>query len=195
MATKQKYTDSHWLVFGLQGLISLIFGWYIMFTDLTDTAALITIIGWAMLALGGIELLNVIYRHRREHNWGLALSIALAQITVAVSLLLVRDLSVAIHLSIVAGYTILRGVFEILIGLRSLTDPTDRFLWIITGMFGVILGFVIFNSGDADLANTSFIKIFGTYTMVFGLTNLIFSVHLKNTPPAKLAKPAKRPKK
>ena len=180
MAIKKKYTESHWLVFGLQGLVALIFGWYIMFTDITDISALIIIVGYTLLGLGIIEILNAVMRRHRQHAWGLSLSIAIIEIAVAISLLLIHNLSIPVLLSIVAGYTILRGIFEVLIGTRSLSDPTDKFLWIITGMFGMVLGFVILNSGNLDIANVTFVKIFGTYMMVFGLTNLIFAVHVKN---------------
>jgi len=193
MATKKKFIESHWLIFGVQGLIALVFGWYIIFTDMTEIPTLVNIVAYALLTLGVAELFNAIYRKHRKHNWASSLIISLVEIGVAVALLITKDCcNVAVHLTIIAAYTVVRGVFQTFVGLRALTDPTDKFLWIITGMFGIILGFVIFNSGNFDLANTTFIKIFGTYMMVFGLTDLVYAVHVKNSIPEKSAKKTKK---
>ena len=177
--TKKRYIESHWLIFGIQGIIAIVSGWFILFTEIADPSYLILLVGSVLLTIGVIELSNTIFRRRHQHAWGLALAIAIIEIAVATTLLLTANLSVAIHLSIIASYTITRGVFDTLIGLRSLTDTTDRFLWIITGIFGMVLGFVILNSGHLGIANTAFIDFFGTYLMVFGLANLVFSIHNK----------------
>ena len=197
MSTKKKFIESHWLIFGLQGLIALVFGWFIMFTDITEIPTLVNIVPYALLTLGVAEMFNAIYRKHRQHTWASSLMIALVEIGVAVALLITKDCcNVAVHLTIIAGYTLVRGLFQTLVGLRSLTDATDKFLWIVTGIFGIVLGFVIFNSGNLDLANTTFIKIFGTYMMVFGLTDIIYAVHVKNERvTAKSEKPAKKAKK
>lgn len=179
------YTDSHWGIFGLQGLFALLFGWFIIFTDFADTPALVFAVGLILLTLGAIELLNVITRHRRGRAWSFALTVAALEVAVGVALLATNGLSVAVHLTIIACYTIIRGLFDVIIAVRSLTDATDKFLWVVTGIFGMVLGFVIFNSGSTELSNTTFIKVFGTYLMVFGLANLVYAVHSKNTLPAK----------
>ncbi len=188
MATKKQYVDSHWLIFAIQGLVALVFGWLIMFTNLAGTHTLVAAVGTVLLALGIIEIINVLNRRRKHFAWGLALTIAIVEIGVGLSLLLTKELSVAVHLSIIAGYTTVRGLFEVMIAVRSLSDLVTKILWIVTGAFGMVLGFVIFNSGNIDLANTTFIKLFGTYMMVFGLTNIIFGLHRKTAIPAKTKK-------
>ena len=180
-STKLKYTESHWLIFGIQGIIALLFGWFIMFSDIAEASTLVQIVGVVLLSMGLIEVANLINRHRNKRGRKLSFTIAFINIAVAIALLATRDVPIAVHLSIVAGYTLLRGLFDTIIAIRSIKDTTDKFLWIITGMFGMILGFVILNSGNIDLANTTFIKIFGTYLMVFGLANIFFSIHSKNT--------------
>jgi len=41
---------------------------------------------------------------------------------------------------LIAGYTIVRGVLEIMIGLKSVDDKTDKFIWILLGICGAIMG-------------------------------------------------------
>ena len=175
MTTKKKFIDSHWLVFALQGVISLLFGWYIMFTGRTDLRMLVTVVGVTLLGLGIVELFNVLHRHTHQETWGLNLGIAAIEIAVSLALLMTLDQNVAWHLTIIAAYTLCRGIFEILIGLKSIDDSTDKFIWLVCGICGAILGFVILNSGH--FATTAFLQFFGTYMMIFGLGNLIYGVH------------------
>lgn len=179
MANKRKYTESHWLVFAFQGVVGLLFGWYVMFTNITALNTLIMIVAATLLALGVISIFNLIHRKRRQHAWGLTLLDAIIEVAIAGVLFFVKDADYTLKISLIAGYTLFRGVLEILIGLKSLTDATDRFMWTVCGICGVILAFVIFNAG-AFADPTTFIKFFGTYMMIYGITNLIYGVHNKN---------------
>ena len=85
--SKKKYIESHWLIFGLQGVVALLFGWYVMFTGITDIPALIAVVGCTLLALGIVETFNLLHRKRMQYNWGLPLAIALIEIVVAILLL------------------------------------------------------------------------------------------------------------
>lgn len=179
MANKRKYTESHWLVFAFQGVVGLLFGWYVMFTNITALNTLIMIAAATLLVLGIISIFNLIHRKRLQHAWGLTLVDAIIEVAIAGVLFFVKDADYTIKISLIAGYTLFRGVLEILIGLKSLTDSTDRFMWTVCGICGVILAFVIFNAG-AFADPTTFIKFFGTYMMIYGITNLIYGVHNKN---------------
>ena len=179
MANKRKYTESHWLVFAFQGIVGLLFGWYVMFTNVTNLATLLTIVAATLLTLGIISVFNLIHRKRRQHAWGLTLLDAVIEIAIACAIFFLKDADYTLKISLVAGYTLFRGALEILIGLKSLTDSTDRFMWTVCGICGVILAFVIFNAG-AFADPTTFIKFFGTYMMIYGITNLIYGVHNKS---------------
>ena len=178
MANKRKYTESHWLVFAFQGIVGLLFGWYVMFTNVTNLSTLLTIVAATLLILGIISIFNLIHRKRLQHAWGLTLLDALIEVALAGVLFFAKDADYTFKISLVAGYTLFRGVLEILIGLKSLTDSTDRFMWTVCGICGVILAFVIFNAGAFH--ETTFIQFFGTYMMIYGITNLIYGVHNKN---------------
>jgi uncharacterized membrane protein HdeD (DUF308 family) len=53
---------------------------------------------------------------------------------------------------------------------------TDRFMWIVNGMLGCVLALVMFN-GTSMLTH---LKLFGTYLMINGLTDLFFGIHSKD---------------
>lgn len=176
--TKRKYIESHWLIYAFQGVVSLLFGWYIMFTGNQNASNLVASVGVVLLALGIIEVFNLLHRKRNNHNLALSLILAVTELIIAFALLFTLNQNPAWALTIIAVYTLGRGVLELLLAFRSLTDPTDRFMWAVCGICGCVIAFVVFNSGHID--PTTFIKFFGTYMMIYGVTNLIYGVHNKN---------------
>ena len=202
MSTKLKYIDSHWGIFALQGIIALLFGWFALFTSSNDIQTLVIIAGSVLASLGIVELINLLIRTRTRNTWGLSLLMAVFEIAAALSLLFTFEQNVAWHLTVIAIYTITRGIFEIILGLRSIDDLTDKFSWILAGICGCIMGIVIFNAGK--MGTTPFIKYFGSYMMIFGIVNLIYAVHnneqakdyrsekLEQIKKAKIIKPANR---
>ena len=176
MTTPRKYIDSHCLYFAVQGLIALLFGWFVAFTGINDSTTLVSCASIVMLGLGAIELTNLLHRTRLKETWGLSLAIAVMEIVVAVLLLFTLNQNPAWHLGIIATYTAVRGVLEILVGLHSVDDRTDKTLWVICGICGAVLGLVILNSGDS-INTTAFLRAFGIYMIMFGLSSLFYGVH------------------
>ena len=172
---KRKYIDSHWLVFIFQGAIALFFGCLTLFTSDRSSVSLIPVIGVLLLALAIVEFTNSLYRSRRSEGWLVATLVALFDAAFGLTLIFVTNQDMVWHLALISAYTFLRGIFEILIGFRTTVDPTDRFIWLLCGVCGVIFGFVIFNSGH--LANVDFIRFFGAYMMILGVSSLIYGVH------------------
>lgn len=177
MSTKLKYIDSHWGIFALQGIVALLFGWFALFTGSSDVQTLVIVVGSVLLSLGIIELLNLLARTRTKNTWGVSLFMAILEVTAGLSLLFTYEQNVAWHLIVIASYTITRGIFEIILGLKAVDDLTDKFIWILAGVCGCIMGAVILNTGH--LGATPFIKYFGSYMMIFGIVNLIYAVHNK----------------
>lgn len=175
MSTKLKYIDSHWGIFALQGVVALLFGWFALFTSSSDIQTLVIVVGSVLLSLGIIELLNLLARARTKNTWGVSLVMAILEISAGLALLFTYEQNVAWHLIVIAAYTILRGIFEIILGLKAIDDLTDKFIWILAGVCACIMGVVILNTGH--LGTIPFIKYFGSYMMVFGVVNLIYSVH------------------
>ena len=54
-------------------------------------------------------------------------------------------------------------------------DPTDRFIRVLAGICGCVIGAAVLNAGSFEI--TTFIRFFGTYMLVVGVTSLIYGVH------------------
>lgn len=167
----RKYIDSHWAIFVVRGVVALLFGWLALFNARWGFDSMITLAGVFLLSLSVIEFVNALHRARQKTGWGVSVTIAVIDAVVALSLLFTLGQDTTWHLAIIAGYTFLRGVFEIVSGFRTTVDPTDRFIWVLCGICGAIMGIVTFNSGDL------FFRFFGAYLFALGICSLVYGVH------------------
>lgn len=170
---KRKYIDSHWLVFVFQGAIALLFGCLTLFTSDKSPSSLVPVIGLFLLALAIVEFANSIYRSYNRQGWTVSTGVAVFDAVFSMLLLFTTDQGMTWQLVLLSLYTILRGVFEVLIGFHTTSDPTDRFIWVLCGLAGIVFGIVIFNSGH--LENVDFIRFFGAYMLILGICSLIYS--------------------
>ena len=184
MSTKRKYIESHWGVFALKGIVSLFAGFYMMFTHRQDVNFLIQVVGWTMLALAIIEVVNVAHRSSRQRNWGFPLGLGVVEMAISVALLYTVNPNATLaellplRLSMLAAYVLVASIITVVMGFRSFDNLTDRFMWVVNGMLGCVLGFVIFNAGN--ISDVAHIMLFGTYLLINGLTDLFFGIHSKD---------------
>jgi len=189
--TKLKYVESHWMIFILQGIIALLAGAYLMFTKNDSVPQLVMTVGSVLIGLAVIEVLNITIRHRRQHGWGIPFAVALFEAVVGTTMILASDQSHVVHIALLAGYTLIRGITSIIVGFVSFNNMVDRFFWVACGMTGSIIAFIIF--ADAGLSETTFVKVFGIFLMVLGLTNTFFAIHSRDE--LKKVKPGTKAKK
>lgn len=182
MSTKRKFIESHWMTFAIKGIISLIAGLCIMLTGRDSVSGLTWIVGMTMVGLAIIELTNCVHRKRRNHNIGFALLLGLLEMWIAIALLVANIPGIAesdlivLRVSLLSGYVLFASVVTIVMGFKGFDNMTDRFMWIVNGMLGCVLALVMFN-GTSMLTH---LKLFGTYLMINGLTDLFFGIHSKD---------------
>lgn len=192
--SKRKYIESHWLVFGIKGALASIAG-LCLILSFAEVDAVTRLVGFFMLGLGVMELLNVFHRKRKQHGWGIPLAVSIVELFVAATLLFaavpqfilnlfpganyedIQGRVLAFRIVVLAAYTLYASVSSIFIAFTSFTNKTDRFIWLMEGMFGTIMAFAMMGENGVD-ANTH-LRIFGVYLLVKGLTDLIFGVHSK----------------
>jgi uncharacterized membrane protein HdeD (DUF308 family) len=183
--TKRKFIESHWLTFAAKGVLSTIAGLCIMFAPKSDGLDLITqIVGWTMFGLAMVEILNVLYRKKKSHNWGFPLVLGLIELGIAVGLLFSLSPNASaeelftIRISLLSAYVAFASIVTIAMGFVSFENMTDRFMWVVNGMLGCVIAAMMF--GGTNLGQAAHIELFGTYLMVNGITDLFFGVHSKD---------------
>ena len=203
----RRYIDKHWFVFIIRGLMAAGFGFLALFGIMTDYEVVVSVIAIFLLLMGIVDSVSALYASVKKHGWLNSVIDALIDIAAALALLFFAKDSLVASLVIIAVYTIVSGLIDVFHGFLSTVDPTDRFIRVLAGVLGCIMGIVILNAGEFEVM--TFIRFFGAYMLIVGVTSLIYGVHnrsqdiedtqarsqARRKPAKKVAKKAKKAKK
>ena len=171
----RRYIDKHWLVFILRGALAGAFGFIALFGGMSNVESVVAIISVFLLLMGIVDSVGALYHSTRKHGWINSIIDAGIDVVAAVVLLFFARNDLVTSVIILSVYTILSGVIDIFHGFLSTVDPTDRFIRILAGACGCIIGAVILNAGNFEIM--TFIRFFGVYMLIVGVTSLIYGVH------------------
>ncbi len=172
---KRKYIDKHWLVFCFRGIMASLFGFFALSGKIIDLSTTISITSVFLLTMGIIDSSNALYSSVKKHGWLNSVFDALVDVVAALALLFVANQNITASLIIIASYTVISGLIDIIHSLVTVEDMTDRFIRIILGICGAIMGFAIINAGDFEI--TTFIRFFGAYMLIVGVLSFIYGIH------------------
>lgn len=171
----RRFIDKHWLMFILRGTLAAIFGCFALFGGMTNIENVIAVVSVLLLLMGIVDAVGALYSSTKKHGWINSIIDALIDVIAAVALLFFAKDNLVMGLIIISVYTIVSGVIDIFHGFLSTVDPTDRFIRILAGICGCVIGVVILNAGNFEI--TTFIRFFGAYMLIVGVTSLIYGVH------------------
>ena len=171
----RKYIDKHWSVFIFRGLMATAFGIITLFGAMTNFEIMISVVSIFLLIMGIVDSISALYASVKKHGWMNSVVDALIDIAAALALLFFAKDNIVVGLVIIAVYTILSGLIDIFHGFLSTVDPTDRFIRVLTGVLGCVMGAVIINAGGFEMM--TFLRFFGAYMLIVGVTSLIYGVH------------------
>jgi uncharacterized membrane protein HdeD (DUF308 family) len=171
----RRFIDKHWLVFIIRGGLAMIFGFLMLFGGLTNLESVVATISILLLVMGIIDATSALYNSSKKHGWVNSVIDALIDVVAALALLFYAKNDLVNSLIIIAAYTFISGIIDVFHGFLSTVDPTDRFIRILAGVVGCVMGFVILNAGSFELM--TFIRFFGVYLLIVGITSMIYGVH------------------
>ena len=175
----RKYIDRHWSVFIIRGVLAFIFGLCtLLYGNLENNRQMVfSCLCVYLLSMGIIDSASALYNSTKKHGWVNSIIDAGVDIIAALVLIFFANNEAVFQLIVLAVYVCISGLIDVFHGFISTTDPTDRFIRILVGVCGCVMGFVILNAGGFNETNTAFIRFFGAYTVVVGVTSLIYGVH------------------
>ena len=174
----RKYIDKHWTVFMVRGVLAGVFGLLVLFGGISSIEQIVAVISMFLLLLGIIDSTSALYNSAKKRGWINSIIDALVDVVAAVILLFFARNDLVFSLVVISVYTILSGLIDIFHGFISTVDPTDRFIRILAGICGCIMGIVILNAGNFEI--TTFVRFFGVYMLLVGITSLIYGAHNRN---------------
>ncbi|MDR0397736.1 MAG: DUF308 domain-containing protein [Candidatus Nomurabacteria bacterium] len=176
----KNYIESYWWYFFLQSVIAIAFGVFALTTPIRVLSTIVFVAAGALVLMGLVGVIRMIhdYTRRPHRRWGDSLIIALVELAVGGYFLLNIDAGFQVSAIVFGTIVLVRGAFDLIVALFNIKDPIDKFFWIVAGIAGVILGLVILNHpGEASI---TMIWLFGLYILVFGVSNLFYSVHIRS---------------
>jgi len=171
----RRYIDKHWFVFIIRGLLAIGFGFLTLFGAMNNKELAISMVSVFLLLMGIVDSVSALYASVKKHGWINSVVDALVDIAAALSLLFFAKNNITTALIIISVYTVVSGLIDVFHGFLSTVDPTDRFIRILVGVLGCVIGVVILNAGDFEMM--TFIRFFGAYMLLVGATSLIYGVH------------------
>lgn len=171
----RRYIDKHWLVFILRGLLAVVFGFMALFGGMVDVENMVAMISVFLLIMGIIDSVGALYNSVKKRGWVTSIIDAIVDVLAALMLLFFARGDLVSSMVILSIYTLISGLIDIFHGFLSTVDPTDRFIRILAGMFGCVMGVVILNAGSFEIM--TFIRFFGAYMLIVGVTSLIYGAH------------------
>lgn len=171
----RKFIDKHWLMFVLRGGVAVVFGFLALLSGLSELNSAIAVVVIFLLAMGIIDAVGALYSSVRKRGWVNSVIDALVDVIAAVCLLVFAQGNFAMCTLILAVYTCVSGLIDVFHGFLSTVDPTDRFIRVLAGIIGTVMGFVILNAGPFELM--TFIRFFGAYLLIVGFSSMVYGVH------------------
>ncbi len=171
----RRFIDKHWSVFLIRGALACVFGFVTLFGMLNSIDNVVSMLAMLLLIMGIVDSLGALYASAKKHGWLTSVIDSVIDVVAALCLLFLAKDSLVNSLIIIAVYTIASGVVDLFHAVLSTVDPTDRFIRLIAGGLGCVMGFVIINAGSFELM--TFIRFFGAYMLIVGVTSLIYGVH------------------
>ena len=170
----RKYIDKHWGVFIVRGILAVIFGFLLLFNGVAGIENIIAEISVFLLLMGIVDSVSALYNSSKRRGWINSVIDAGVDIVAAIALLFfAKDLVTSVV--ILSVYTIVSGIIDVFHGFLSTVDPTDRFIRIMAGACGCIIGIVILNAGNFEI--TTFARFFGAYMLIVGITSATYGIH------------------
>ena len=171
----RRFIDKHWMVFIVRGCLAAAFGCLALFGGMGNVENIIAIVSVLLLLMGIVDAVGALYSSTKKHGWFNAVVDAAIDVAAAMALLFFARNDLTASLVILSVYTIVSGVVDIFHGFLSTVDPTDRFIRILAGICGCVIGMVILNAGGFEMM--TFVRFFGAYMLIVGVTSLIYGVH------------------
>ena len=165
-STKTKrITKKIWWSMVLGGIASIIFGLIAMFWPGMTLSVLIWMFGIFVIAMGVVWAFQGFTHINKDPLWWLAGLFGVLAIAVGIYLIGNSTIAIKLFAVLLTIYIFAQSLLDLIAA--SYSERNDKWIWIMIGILGVILGLVIiFNPTSASLA---FVWVLGLYALIHGM--------------------------
>ena len=163
------------MIFVIRSLLAGGFGLLLLFSGMDQINNVMVGISVFLLLIGIVDSVSALYNSAKKRGWINSVIDAAVDVAAAVALLIFANTDLATSVIILSIYTVVSGMIDVFHGFVSTVDPTDRFIRVLAGICGCVIGVAILNSGGYEI--TTFVRFFGAYMLIVGITSAIYGVH------------------
>ncbi len=172
-------TGSRWLL-GLRGVVAILFGILaILFPGLT-LQTLVILFGAYALVDGVFDVITAFRNRERNPRWWALLLEGAIGIIVGILVFLNPLIAEITLLYVVAGWSILTGILEIIAAIELRKQINNEVLLGIAGILSVLFGFFLILFPITGLLTIAY--IIAAYAFAFGVLMIILALRLGNVP-------------
>lgn len=174
----------NWWVFGLRGILAIIFGIAALFLPSTTVLALTIVFGAYSLLDGVFDLISGINRAHRGKHWGGLVFSGILGIIIGMIVLILPQLAAiglaAFLWTMIGFWAITTGIFEIAAALRLRKEIKGEWLLASSGILSLVLGIGALATFwlNPVISIVSLGLLIGAYAFVVGIVLLLLAFKL-----------------
>ena len=172
----KKLTKEVWWMLVLSGVLSIVFGFVALFWPALTAASLVFLVALFTVVGGVIGLVETLTNIGKDRLWWLSLLISLVALGIGVFLIRNPLITAALLVKLLALMIFIQALYDLVIASYA-TKEEGRWMWIVTGLLGIISAVVIWIYPVP--ATLAFVWVLGLYSLVHGVVNLSFAAQIR----------------
>lgn len=174
---KLSITKETWSLVLVTGIVSTLFGLVALFWPKLTLATLVYMYAIFVVLIGAFSLFQSLASIKKDPLWWLMTLFAVFNIIIGVFLLRNPLVTATIFVVLLAIFIFVQSIMDLVIASYA-GKGDNRWIWVMTGVFGIIMGFVMLFYPLA--ASVAFVWVLGVYTLVHGVVAIAFAVQTKS---------------
>jgi len=167
----------NWWLLALRGVVGILFGIGAFVWPGATLAALVIVFGAYVFVDGIFAVVAGIGMRRQLSLWWLIVLEGAAGIVLGLLTFRSPDTTALVLLTIIAAWSIVTGIFEIVTALRIRTLIANEWLMILSGVVSIVFGVLLIAQPSAG--EIAIVWLLGAYALLFGLLTLMFAFRLR----------------
>lgn len=174
---KLSITKETWSLVLVTGIVSTLFGLVALFWPKLTLATLVYMYAIFVVLIGAFSLFQSLASIKKDPLWWLMTLFAVFNIIIGVFLLRNPLVAATIFVVLLAIFIFVQSIMDLVIASYA-GKGDNRWIWVMTGIFGIVMGFVMLFYPLA--ASVAFVWVLGVYTLVHGVVAIAFAVQTKS---------------
>ncbi len=180
----------NWWFLVINGLIAILFGFFLLFFDTDLIKFLMIYIGIGGAAVGAILLIAAIRNIKNDKHAGMLLFESILTLVIGLILVLFPTFSLKFFLIIIGVWAVILGIVQLAILINIKEKIASKNILLFNGILTMVLGVMLFF--DPVTTAGFLLKLLGVFAIIFGILMIYFGFVLKTikiaieggTPPA-----------